>query len=84
MGKSAAHAAVRHAYSTSATSDPAIAPNLHSAMALDLGIHSPEAHLARAITDYNANRVHSSIEWRPPDEFFRLRERNNREESGQA
>ena len=43
-----------------------------------------EAHLARAIKDYNANRVHSSIGWLPPDEFFRLWERNNREGEGPA
>ena len=43
-----------------------------------------EAYLAKAIRDYNANRVHSSIGWLPPDEFFRLWERNNREGAGQA
>ena len=43
-----------------------------------------EAYLARAIRDYNGSRVHSSIGWLPPDEFFRLWERNNREGAGQA
>ena len=43
-----------------------------------------EVHLAYAFKDYNANRVHSSIGWVPPDEFFRLWERNNREGEGPA
>ena len=38
-----------------------------------------EAHLVLAIEDYNDNRARSSIGWLPPCEFFRLRERNNRE-----
>ena len=40
------------------------------------------AWLAVARKDYNANRVHSSIGWVPPDEFLRLWERNNRQEDG--
>ena len=40
------------------------------------------AWLAVARKDYNANRVHSSIGWAPPDGFLWLRERNNRQEDG--
>ena len=43
-----------------------------------------EAYLARAIRDYNANRIRSSIGWLPPDGFFRLWEGNNKEGAGQA
>ena len=38
------------------------------------------AWLAGARKYYNANRVHSSIGWVPPDESFRIWERNNRQE----
>ena len=41
-----------------------------------------EAWLLQAHRDYNANRVHSSIGWVPPDEFLRLWERNNEEGGG--
>lgn len=40
------------------------------------------AWLPTAHKDYNANRVHSSLGWVPPDEFLRLWERNNREGGG--
>ncbi len=41
-----------------------------------------EAWLPQAHRDYNANRVHSSIGWVPPDEFLRLWERNNKQGGG--